>query len=47
MAGTVAIVGSGLIGRAWSIAFARAGCAVRPWIVPGPEASSPLDDFLL
>ena len=26
---TVAIVGSGLIGRAWAITFARAGCKVR------------------
>jgi 3-hydroxyacyl-CoA dehydrogenase len=26
---TVAIVGAGLIGRAWAIVFARAGCTVR------------------
>ena len=26
---TIAIVGTGLIGRSWAIAFARAGCAVR------------------
>ena len=25
----IAIVGAGLIGRAWAIVFARAGCAVR------------------
>lgn len=34
----VAIVGSGLIGRAWSIAFARAGWRVRLWD-PDPVAS--------
>ncbi len=27
----VAIVGTGLIGRAWALAFARAGCEVRLW----------------
>lgn len=27
----VAIVGSGFIGRAWAISFARAGHAVRMW----------------
>lgn len=26
---TIAIIGTGLIGRAWAITFARAGCAVR------------------
>ena len=26
---TIAIVGAGLIGRAWAIVFARAGCQVR------------------
>jgi 3-hydroxyacyl-CoA dehydrogenase len=31
MAGTVAIVGCGLVGRAWSIAFARAGWETRLW----------------
>lgn len=31
MANSVAIVGSGLIGRAWAIAFARAGWEVRLW----------------
>jgi len=29
MATTVGIVGAGLVGRAWSIVFARAGCKVR------------------
>ena len=28
---TVAVVGAGLIGRAWAITFARAGCHVRLW----------------
>ncbi len=38
-AGTkVAIVGSGLIGRAWAISFARAGCQVRLWD-PNEEAT--------
>lgn len=27
----VAVIGSGLIGQAWSIVFARAGCAVNLW----------------
>jgi 3-hydroxyacyl-CoA dehydrogenase len=36
-AGTVAIVGTGLIGRAWGIAFARAGWEVR-WWDPVPDA---------
>jgi L-gulonate 3-dehydrogenase len=27
----VAVIGAGLIGRAWSIAFARAGCTVSLW----------------
>ncbi|MDF2096955.1 3-hydroxyacyl-CoA dehydrogenase [Aquibaculum arenosum] len=31
MSGSTAIVGSGLIGRAWAIAFARAGWTVRLW----------------
>jgi 3-hydroxyacyl-CoA dehydrogenase len=31
MSSTAAIVGTGLIGRAWAIAFARAGWAVRLW----------------
>ena len=28
---TVAIVGSGLVGRGWAISFARGGCSVRLW----------------
>lgn len=35
----VSIVGMGLVGSAWSIAFARAGCAVTGWD-PFPEAGS-------
>lgn len=31
MTGTVAVVGTGLIGRAWSMIFARAGWSVRLW----------------
>lgn len=31
MTGTVAIVGCGLVGRAWAIVFARAGYEVRLW----------------
>src|SRR5690625_810627 len=31
MSGTTAIIGSGLIGRAWAIAFARAGWSVHLW----------------
>lgn len=31
MTGTAAVVGTGLIGRAWAIAFARAGWSVRLW----------------
>ncbi len=27
----VAVAGAGLIGRAWAITFARAGCHVRLW----------------
>ena len=37
-ASTVAIVGSGLIGRAWAITFARAGWQVRLWD-PDPAAA--------
>ncbi|RIX98465.1 3-hydroxyacyl-CoA dehydrogenase [Aureimonas flava] len=33
----VAIVGAGLIGRAWAITFARAGCRVRLW---DPDAAA-------
>jgi L-gulonate 3-dehydrogenase len=38
MGGTVAIVGCGLVGRAWAIVFARAGYATRLWD-ERPEAS--------
>ncbi|TGN56390.1 3-hydroxyacyl-CoA dehydrogenase [Paracoccus liaowanqingii] len=31
MTRTIAIIGSGLIGRAWTVVFARAGCTVRLW----------------
>lgn len=31
MTRTVAVVGAGLIGRAWTVVFARAGCNVRLW----------------
>ena len=34
---TVAVIGAGLIGRAWAITFARAGCHVRLWD-PEPKA---------
>lgn len=34
---TVAVIGAGLIGRAWAITFARAGCSVRLWD-PQPQA---------
>lgn len=36
MTRTIAVVGAGLIGRAWTVVFARAGCAVRLWD-PVPE----------
>lgn len=32
----IAVVGAGLIGRAWAVVFARAGCQVRIW-EPVPE----------
>ena len=31
MTRTIAVVGCGLIGRAWTVVFARAGCDVRVW----------------
>lgn len=31
MTRTIAVVGAGLIGRAWAVVFARAGCTVRLW----------------
>jgi len=36
MSRNIAVIGSGLIGRAWAIVFARAGCNVRMWD-PEPE----------
>lgn len=36
MSRNIAVIGSGLIGRAWAIVFARAGCDVRLWD-PEPE----------
>ena len=47
--GTAAIVGSGLVGRAWAIAFARGGWAVRLWDPDptAPEAALAAIDGLL
>jgi L-gulonate 3-dehydrogenase len=39
MATTVAIIGTGLVGRAWAISFARGGCLVRLWD-QSPEVSA-------
>ncbi len=37
----VAVVGAGLIGRAWAMVFARAGCTVRLWdVAPGVAEAS-------
>lgn len=46
---TVAVVGSGLVGRAWTIAFARAGCRVRLYdpVAGVTEASLAVIDDLL
>ena len=44
-----AIVGSGFIGRAWAIAFARAGCSVRLYDAQGtagPAALAFIDSVL-
>ena len=48
-AGTVAIVGTGLVGRAWAIAFARGGWRVRLWDPDpaAPEAALAAIDGLL
>ena len=40
-----AIIGVGLIGRAWAITFARAGCSVRLWD-PDSEACGRAKDFI-
>ncbi|QCO54999.1 3-hydroxyacyl-CoA dehydrogenase [Pseudorhodobacter turbinis] len=45
MTRTVAVIGSGLIGRAWAVVFARAGCQVRLWD-PSPEVRAQLPDTL-
>ena len=42
MAETVAIVGTGLVGRAWAIAFARAGWTARLWDPAEGAAASAL-----
>ncbi|MGD9512322.1 MAG: 3-hydroxyacyl-CoA dehydrogenase [Geminicoccaceae bacterium] len=42
MSATVAIVGTGLVGRAWAIAFARAGWAARLWDPAEGAATSAL-----
>ena len=44
MRGAVAIVGCGLVGRAWAIVFARAGHEVRLWD-ERPDASAAARDF--
>ncbi len=39
MTRTISVVGAGLIGRAWTVVFARAGCNVRLWdLVPEVRA---------
>ena len=40
MAERIAIVGTGLIGRAWTIAFARAGCSCALW---DPDPAAPAE----
>lgn len=45
MTRTIAVIGCGLIGRAWSIVFARAGCDVRLWD-PVPEVRDALPGLL-
>ena len=49
MAESVAIVGTGLVGRAWAIAFARAGWTVRLWdpLAVAPGAALAAIDGLL
>ena len=41
----VAVIGAGLIGRAWSIVFARAGFEVALWD-QFPQAVQPALDFI-
>ncbi|MBM3605656.1 MAG: 3-hydroxyacyl-CoA dehydrogenase [Alphaproteobacteria bacterium] len=45
MTRTIAVIGCGLIGRAWAIVFARAGCDVRLWD-PVPEVRDALPGLL-
>ena len=45
MTPTIAVIGCGLIGRAWAVVFARAGCEVRLWD-PVPEIRSALPELL-
>lgn len=42
-AAKTAIVGSGFIGRAWAISFARAGCSVRLWDQADGAAAKAVD----
>lgn len=39
----IAIVGAGLIGRAWAISFARAGAEVRLWDQHAPTSAAAMD----
>ncbi len=45
VAPVVAIVGTGLVGRAWAITFARGGCDVRLWD-PDPDAAGRAIGFI-
>ena len=45
MTRTIAVIGCGLIGRAWTIVFARAGCNVHLWD-PVPEVRDALPGLL-
>ncbi|MBM3605679.1 MAG: 3-hydroxyacyl-CoA dehydrogenase [Alphaproteobacteria bacterium] len=45
MTRTIAVIGCGLIGRAWAVVFARAGCNVRLWD-PVPEVRDALPGLL-
>ncbi|PTE23212.1 3-hydroxyacyl-CoA dehydrogenase [Cereibacter changlensis JA139] len=45
MTRTIAVIGCGLIGRAWTIVFARAGCDLQLWD-PIPEVRAALPDLL-
>ncbi|MCM2505300.1 3-hydroxyacyl-CoA dehydrogenase [Aureimonas altamirensis] len=42
---SVSVIGAGLIGRAWAITFARAGCRVRLWD-PVPSAIPEAMDYI-